>query len=220
MSEYAEMFKLVDPWIGKILEAVKKDLKQEHLKKDREFCKRYFLGKNFNLVGVEEMIPAYRKEIMGGNTGLGEFIASRWLLKNSDVYDFFESELSRITPDFEKLEMLEEKIALQLKRESLAQFGATKTYLFSVLNAVTFSPDIFAELREKALHETEQRDEKESAQKEVESLEALQKRHQREVSSLTNRFDKKLSGMQKKYLKDTENLKKQISMLTQKINHL
>ncbi|MCH9610494.1 MAG: hypothetical protein S4CHLAM81_01380 [Chlamydiales bacterium] len=216
-SEYQEKFALLEPWVEGIIETVKKDLKNEHLKKDRNFCKRYFLGKNFNMVSVEEMAPAYLQEISQGNVGLGEFITSRWLLKNSDVYDFFESELSKVNPDFETIEALDAELSKRLIEGSVKQFGHVRSYLFAVLNSVTFSKDLFDELREKALVEEKRESEELTARLKEESLDSMQKRHERELGSIQNRYDKKFSGLQKKYVKDTENLKKQISALTKKL---
>lgn len=217
MNEYQEKFDLLQPWLANILEVVKKDLKNEHLKKDRSFCKKYFLGKNFNLVSAEEMIPAYQKEIAEGNVGLGEFIASRWLFKNSEVYDYFEKELSKINPDFEAITAIEESVASAMIEGSTKLFGYTRTYLFSVLNSVAFPQSLFDQLRQNALSETEREDEEQEKTESLETLDAVQKRHKRELSSLTNKYDKKLSGMQKKYVKDTEALKRQISLLTKKL---
>ena len=218
MSEYQEKFEKIKPWIESVIDAVKKDLKNEHLKKDRNFCKRYFLGKNFNMVTAQEMAPAYQKEILDGNVGLGEFITSRWLLKNSDVYDYFEQELSKINPDFETIESLDEELSKNLIVNSTKLFGSVRTYLFATLNSVTFPETLFEELREKALKEENVDSKERAAVEEAESLESMQKRHGREVNSLQNRYDKKFSGMQKKYLKDTETLKKQISLLTKKLS--
>jgi len=217
MSEYQEKFECIQPWVESVIETVKKDLKNEHLKKDRNFCKRYFLGKNFNMVTAEEMAPAYQKEIAEGNVGLGEFITSRWLLKNSDVYDYFEQELSKVNPDFESIEYLDEEFSKQLIAHSTKLFGAIRTYLFAILNSVTFPKHLLEKLREEALKKEKHESEERAHLDTVETLESMQKRHEREVNSLQNRYDKKLSGMNKKYLKDTESLKKQISTLTKKL---
>ncbi len=217
MSEYQQKFERIAPWIETLFDSVKKDLKNEHLQKDRNFCKRYFLGKNFNLVTAAEMAPAYQKEIAEGNVALGEFITSRWLLKNSDVYDFFEQELSKINPDFEAIIHLDEESAKNLIESALALFGAVRTYLFAILNSVTFPDHCFESLRERALCEESEESQKLAVKKEEESLEAMQKRHDREMSALHNKYDKKFSGIQKKYIKDTGGLKKQISTLTKKL---
>ncbi|HEY4831138.1 MAG TPA: hypothetical protein VIH61_01055, partial [Waddliaceae bacterium] len=129
---YQEKIEMLFPWLEEIIEVLKKDLKSEHLKIDKPFCKKYFLGKNPAQVQVKEMAEAYRTDIACGNVGLGEFIATRWLLKNSDVYGYFEEKLRAITSDFEQLEELPQDLSLSIVKAATLQFGAKKTYLFSV----------------------------------------------------------------------------------------
>lgn len=215
---YQEKFELLKPWLVDIIEVVKKDLKNEHLKIDKEFCRRYFLGKNFMQVQVKEMADAYAQDITTGNLGLGEFIASRWLLKNSDVYEYFEKWLTNISQDFDKLEELAETEALPILEGAIQEFGPTKTYLFSILNSVVFSERLYEGLRQKALEEREVIEQEAEAKQMIESLEAMQKRHQREMSALTDRYEKKLGGLQRKYHRDMEILKKQISQLQKKLS--
>ncbi len=211
---YQEKFEWLRPWLGRVIESVKKDLRNEHLKIDREFCKRYFLGKNFHNISVEEMAEAYYKDIKGGNTGLGEFITSRWLLKNTDIYGFFEKKLLSVSEDFDTLDTLPEEQAISLLEGSVREFGPIKTYLFAVLNSVVFPEKMYVDLR----HQAENESKKEEERVVAESLTAMQKRHQREISALTDRYEKKLSGLQRKYLKDTEGLKKQVSQLQKKLS--
>ncbi len=217
-SGYQEKIEMAAPWLDEVIELIKKDLKNEHLKIDRDFCKRYFLGKGPNMVTITEMVPAYQKDIADGNSGLGEFIASRWILKNTDVYGFFEQELKKLNPDFDTLPDLDESLARTLMKDSIKRFGAVRTYLFCLFNSVVFSDALYKELRKKALdHSTHLKEEREKEQVER-SLEAMQKRHARELAALNDRHDKKLSGMQKKYLNDTEVLKKQIKTLQVKLS--
>lgn len=215
---YQEKFEILNPWITEIIEIVKKDLKNEHLKIDREFCKRFFLGKNPNQLTVQEIADAYRADIENGNVGLGEFIATRWLLKNTDIYGYFEDQLKKITANFEELDVLPEEVASPLMEASIKQFGAKKTYVFSIFNSVVFSSQLFEKLRKKAETETEELREIREAEELAHSIESLQRRHAREMNAVQDRFEKKLSGMQKKYLRDTEALKKQIKQLQRKLS--
>lgn len=215
---YQEKFELLNPWLLSIITAVKKDLKQEHLKIDKPFSKKYFLGKHFNQVTPEEMAPAYAQDIKEGNVGLGEFIATRWLLKNTDIYGYFEKSLSSLTDDFDELEELPEQIALPLLKGALDDFGPTKTYLFAILNSVVFSEEIYENLRQEALQETEQAEAEAETKQVAESLDLMQKRHSREMSALNNKYEKKLSGMERKYVRDMEIMKKQISQLQKKLD--
>lgn len=214
---YQEKFELLRPWLSSILEVVKKDLRNEHLKIDKEFCRKYFLGKNFTHVSNPELTEAYSKEIQVGNVGLGEFIATRWLLKNTDIYGFFEKRLRAISDDFDELEMLSSEHSLPLIEGGIEEFGATKTYLFSILNSVVFPEELYRDLREKAIDETQKAQAAWEAEQIVSSLEAMQKRHERELSALTDRYEKKLSGLQRKYLHDTDILKKQVKDLQKKL---
>lgn len=210
---YAEKFKLVEQWVPQVIEVVKKDLKKEHLKKDRSFCRKYFLGKPVNQLTSLEMSHAYQKEIGEGNVGLGEFIATRWLLKNSDIYGYFESELEKISPDFDELEKLDEELSTQLLKESLRQFGAVRTYLFSVLNSVVFEEALYTFLREEAEKESEEVAKRKEELEEASSLEELKRRHMREMKALEDKYNKKLNGMQKKYLHDMDSMKKEVGKL-------
>ncbi|MCH9609082.1 MAG: hypothetical protein S4CHLAM45_08450 [Chlamydiales bacterium] len=215
-SGYQEKIELVEPWFDQVIEVVKKDLKQEHIKIDRDFCRRYFMGKGANMISSEEMAQAYLKDIAGGNTGLGEFIASRWLLKNTDIYNYFDEKLRVLTPDFEELEEFEQSLAQSLLEESISQFGAARSYIFAIFNSVVFSDEIYHNLRELALKQTGL-EKKQKEEKEIErSLEAMQKRHDREIAALGDRYEKKLSGLRKKYLNDTTLLKKQLNTLQKK----
>ncbi|MCC5832870.1 MAG: hypothetical protein JJU12_07505 [Chlamydiales bacterium] len=215
---YQEKFEILRPWFADIVETVKKDLKNEHLKIDKEFCRRYFLGKSFMHVPLHEMADAYYRDIHDGNVGLGEFIATRWLLKNTDIYGYFEKILKTLSDDFDELEELPEEIALPLLKGAVDEFGATTTYLFSVLNSVVFPKALYEKLRREAADETEKAREEAEAQQVVESIEAMQKRHSREITAMSDRYEKKLSGLQRKYLRDMEILKKQVSRLQKKLS--
>jgi hypothetical protein len=150
---YKEKFEMLRPWIKSIVGAVKKDLKQEHLKIDQKFCKRYFLGKNALNVTTAEMATAYDNEIAEGNVGLGEFIASRWVLNNREIYDYFEEKLNKLTPNFDEIAALPEGLSQNLMQGAIKQFGAVNTYLFCILNSVVFPESLLKELRSLAEEE-------------------------------------------------------------------
>lgn len=215
---YIEKIELLRDWLEEIVDIIKKDLKNEHLKIDKEFCRKYFLGKSCQSLTLTEMATAYAADIKSGNSGLGEFIASRWLLKNTDIYHFFEEKLKKIAPDFEALDELSQEQGQQLMNQAKADFGPIKTYIFSVFNSVVFPKSIYDELKEHASFETQRFREKTVQENETKNLEELKKRYDRDISALTDRYEKKLIGMQKKYLHDTESLKKQISTLQRKLD--
>lgn len=208
-TTYQEKIPLVEPWMEEIIDSVKRDLKTEHFKKDRTFCNRYFMGRQMNQVPNKELGQAYIQDIQEGNIALAEFIATRWLLKHTDIYGFFEMEFKKITNDFESLKTLDPALAQQLKSDAVKKFGATRTFLFSLFNCVVFSDEVYQELREAALQEK-------GMQKEEEKIlddEKMKERYERKIAALTDRYEKKLSGFQKKYLQDTEMLKKQLRAL-------
>lgn len=213
---YQEKFQLLKNWCVEILDVVKKDLKNEHLKIDRMFCRKYFFGKSLSQIDAQQMAPAYEKEIFEGNVGLGEFIASRWLIKNSEIYNFFEIALKKINPDFDELDELNDDVARSLLDRSLQEFGPSKVYIFSVFNSVVFPKELYDELKELAEKETCAIREEEKQIDEAKTVQAMTNRHTREMKAMIDRYEKKLLGLQKKYLKDVETLKKQIANLTRK----
>ena len=217
-ATYQEKFSLLKQWMPSIIEKVKKDLKNEHLNIDRAFCKKYFMGKNIQQLKNDEIAQAYIQDIGEGNVGLGEFIASRWLLKNTDLYGFFEEKLKQVNPDFDQLEELSLSQSQEIMQAALAQFGATRTYIFSLLNSVVFIQQVYDELRLLAENENGRQLAVEAENEIVHSIEQLRKRYEREIASLTDRYEKKLSGLQKKYNTDTETLKKQIAVLQRKLS--
>lgn len=217
---YQEKIEMLKQWLEEIVEIVKRDLKQEHLKIDREFCRKYFLGKTPQSLTAAEMTPAYFKDIQEGNVGLGEFIASRWLLKNTDIYGFFEEELRKVNPDFEAIEKLSNKESHSLMQTAVIEFGAKKTYIFSVFNSVVFDERTYQHLKNLALEGDLTDKEQKQQLEEEKTLAGLKKQHERELASLKERFENKLKGMEKKYLHDTEALKRQISALQRKVGQL
>lgn len=219
-ASYKEKYAALDEWFPSIIESVKKDLKNEHIKKDYSFAKKYLSSKNPNKLTTEELVQAYKKAIAEDEKGeeLAELLTSRWLLKHSDIYDFFEQQLSRIYPDFttiEELEMAPSQNLIELARQ---EFGSSHTYLFAVLNSVVFPADIFKQLHEQAQNETLVQKEQQSLIHENLSLENLKTTYETEIARLTDKYEKKLAGLQKKYVIDIESLKRQVAQLQRKLN--
>lgn len=214
MSSYQDKILQVRSWIEDVIETVKKDLKNEHLKIDPAFCRRHFLGKHYTEVDINMLATAYLKEIQGGNVGLAEFIATRWLLKNSDIYGFFEEQLKNINPDFEAIKEISAADTARIIDTAVNLFGAVKSYIFSVFNEVAFTAAVFEKLGEAALQESsKQRKEYEERQEKL-SIYEMQKRHEREMHAMKDRYEKKLSGLQRKYIHDTDLLKKRLQKST------
>lgn len=219
-ATYKEKFADLQEWVPFLIESVKKDLRNEHLKKDLYFVKKFLSSKNIHKVTTEELAEAYQKAIQEEKgEEIAEFITSRWLLKNSELYDFFERQLSQINPDFSNLEELSPEQAQGLIEASIDQFGAPQTYLFSVLNSVVFPKEKFQSL--KILAQQHQEDSVKEAQQAAEqlSMEQMRKEFEREMARLTDKYEKKLLGLQKKYLTDVEGLKKQVAQLQRKLQH-
>lgn len=218
-ATYKEKFSMLRPWLASIVESVKKDLKNEHLKKDWQFCKQYLPGKNVSKVTVEEMVDAYGNALENSENAeaLAEFISNRWLLKNCELYNYFEANLSRISPNFTELETIDAASSREIVRGAVEQYGAMKTYLFSVINSVVFPKEVYSELGQKAETDEERRIVEERTLHEKLSLEELQKDYEQQIARLVDKYEKKLTGMQKKYAQDTESLKKQIINLQRKM---
>jgi hypothetical protein len=218
-ATYKEKFADLQEWIPFLVDSVKKDLRNEHLKKDLYFVKKFLPSKNIHKVTTNELAQAYQKAIQEEEQGedLAEFITSRWLLKNSELYEFFEQQLSQISSDFTNLEEINLVQAQALIEASIHQFGAPHTYLFSVLNSVVFPQESFQTLKIQAQQHQEK--EKEETQQAVEQLtvEQMRKEFEREMMRLTDKYEKKLAGLQKKYISDVEGLKKQVAQLQRKL---
>lgn len=217
-ATYKEKFVLLKNWMPSIIEAVKKDLKNEHLKQDFLFIKKYFPGKNINKLSSEELVQGYFAAVQSEDNGedIAEFITNRWLLKNGDIYNYFETELRKINPDFTAIQKIEEPQAKRMVEESTKEFGAESTYLFSVINSVAFSDDIFADLSRKAEHEAKSAKQQAEESFARQNVEQMQRSFEQQIARLSDKYEKKLSGLQKKYIQDTEALKKQISALQRK----
>lgn len=218
-ATYKEKFALLKKWMPTIVDSVKKDLKNEHLKKDWAFVKQYFPGKNLNKLNAEEIAQAYLHVIETSENAeeLAEFISNRWLLKHTELYYHFEKELTKINPDFSELEELDKNQSMQIIEGSIAQFGALNSYLFSILNSVVFPKEVFDALAARAETDVKKAKEEAHAAAEMKSLEDMQRSYEQQIARLTDKYEKKLSGLQKKYSLDVEGLKKQIVNLQRKL---
>jgi hypothetical protein len=202
-----------------IIDCVKKDLKSEHLKKDYNFSKKYFPGKNINKIENQEFIQGYLKALHeeAEAESLAEFIVHHWIFKNSELYHFFEERLSKINPDFTEIKELTTEQANALEKEAFKDFGVRKTYIFSQLNGVAFSPDHMKKMAVAASKERAETAVNAVQEAETRSLDEMKAAHALEIARLTDKYEKKLLGVQKKYAQDVEALKKQISTLHRKM---
>ncbi len=214
-----DKFAMLKPWMPLIVETIKKDLKNDHLKKDWAFAKKYLQGKNLHKVTSEELAEAYQNAIAEEETSeeIAEFVTNRWLLKHSDIYHFFEEQLKQITADFNELEEIDHQKASDIVKGSVAHFGAPNTYLFAVMNSVVFPKEVYDQLNKQAKAHVEQEAHQQTQAQERMTLETMQKSYEQQMARLTDKYEKKLAGLQKKYITDVEGLKKQIAALQRKV---
>lgn len=219
-ATYKEKYAMLRTWLPSIIETVKKDLKNEHLKNDLQFCKVYLQGRNPSKLTVQELIEAYSSALDSeGSEVLAEFISNRWLLKNSELYGFFEEKLRAIHPNFTEIDEIDTNTSQIIVKEAVSLFGPIRTYLFSVINSVVFPKAIYDELEKQAERHVEQEERQSQAMEEQQTFEAMQERYELRLARLEDKYEKKLNGLQKKYQHDMDALKKQISHLQRKVNN-
>lgn len=215
---YQEKFVILKNWIPEIIDQIKKDLRQDHLRRDIGFLKQYFQSKNPSKLSLDELVKGYAAGLSNSEIAeeLGEFIANRWLLKNTDLYYFFEENLKKLTTDFEQLNELDPAFATKLSQDGCAHYGPIKTYLFVIMNSVVFPPKILEDLQGLAEKERDNKSLREEENTEARTWQEKERHYQTQISRLEDKYEKKLLGMQKKYQIDIESLKKQIAMLQKK----
>lgn len=215
-----EKFNLLKIWIPSIVGSIKKDLKNEHLKNDPRFAKKYFGSKQINKLTTEELAEGYSQALAQEEAGesLGDYISNRWLLKHTDIYHFFETSLQAIAPDFTEIVELEKKQSMALMEESVRLYGAPTTYLFCVINSVVFPADVYDILKKRAIETMHQEEKDSQVNDEKLSLANIHTSYQQQIARLTDKYEKKLAGLERKYLNDTDSFKKQISVLQRKFS--
>lgn len=152
-SSFVERMQKLADFVPAMVSEIKKDLKREHLKKSPQAVRRWFGNRPVIRLTPDEMIIGYGNAIAGGDEDVAETVASRWIMNHSELYRFFESELSRINPNFESIEVLTEEDATSLAEKGYARFPKMEVYLFSILNSVAFSGEWLAKLKGAALEE-------------------------------------------------------------------
>lgn len=206
-------FQILQPWVVQILGAIKKEIKGDHLFKNPLFYRIHFGNRPQNRLTNEEICAAYAKELLEGNEELAEWVSHQWIFKRGEIYRHFVAHLSAISPHFDAIEQLTEEESERILAGAIESFGATTTYIFSVLNGVVFPKEIFQKLRQRAEEEQVQ----ELAPPESANQEMTFEQHQRELSRLREKYEDKISGILKKYTTDVEALKRQIRSLQQQL---
>lgn len=214
-STYREKFSgLLKPWMPSIVATIKRDLKQG------PWIRKYAPSKPSAKLTVEELQAIYSKAVAEDEEGegIGAWMAQSWLLKKTDLYAFFKNELTMINPEFDLIEEIERSKASEIVEKGVTQFGAPDMYLFTVINAVVFPEDIVRMLSERADAEVKNAESKKQAAEVEKSAEKMAANHELQIARLTDKYEKKLQGFEKKYLDDTESLKKQIALLQKRLN--
>lgn len=214
---YAKKFELLNDWHNEIFALIKKEIKQDHLRKEIAFAQKHFSKKAIDKIALEEIVAAYVKEIADGNEEVGEWVASRWVIKHGEIYHLFAQRLAEVNPKFDQIEQIPQKLAQELIAQCTAQYGAKATYIFSVLNSVVFSESDYALLRKLAGEEVSA---KSAPAVEEESVEIVKERYENELRKLKDKYEKKVLGLEQKYVRDTEGLRKQIGQLQKRMGEL
>jgi hypothetical protein len=219
-TTYQQKFAMLKSWMPVVADAIKKDLKNEVSRQNSQFVKAYFGSKNASKLTAEELSEGYIRAIAEHENGevIAEWIGQRWLLKKPDLYGFFEKKLSAINPQFDQIEEIEPVKAKEIISEAIKQFGAPDTYIFSVINAVVFSKNQFDELAHAASTHVQHKAAEMQSSAEEKSTEKLIQNYELQIARLTDKYEKKLQGFERKYLCDTEGLKKQIGALQKQLN--
>lgn len=219
-ATYKQKFVLLETWIPMLVETAAKDLRNEHLKKDAGFLKKYFQSKPIQKLTKEELVAGYTKALAQEENAedIAEFISHCWILKNSEIYNHFETELTRRYGDFGTLEEIDPQNSAEIIDNAVKNFGAPKTYLFSVINSVVFAKPAYDRLKADAEKNQKQQEVDDQVKDEQLSLEKIHQHYQQQIARITDKYEKKLVGSQKKYFQDTETLKKQISILQRKLS--
>lgn len=219
-STYKEKFTTLKEWAPEIIDAIKKDLKNEHLKQDYVFVKKYLAGKNISKLTLDEMTEGYIKAIEQeeGGEKIAEFMANRWMLQSGDIYGYFEKELTAVNPDFDAIENIDAPVAKKIIGGAVESFGATNTYLFSVINSVAFSKEDFEKLLQDSRKEKITNKENAEKEAEIKSFDDMKRNFEQMLVRIEDKYEKKLEGLQRKYIRDTDMLKKQVANFQRKLN--
>jgi hypothetical protein len=213
---YRIKFEKLQPWMIDIFQVMKKDLRNDHLLKNPSFAQKHFPKRGLDKLSNEEFAAAYVKEIAEGDEELGEKVVARWVMKNAELYHFFATELAKINPKFDEIESLTPEVSSFLLNTAVSQFGASATYIFCIMNAVVLAEESLLKLREVAIAEKAQAAPVEEKQS-FESADAVREHYTKELRKLTEKFEKRLQGVERKYVQDVDGLKKQISGLHKKL---
>lgn len=206
-------YQTLQPFLGEILDLIRKDIKTDYLPGSASFCRTHFGSRPVNRLTNEEINAVFMKELIAGNEDMAEWVVNRWVFKNGDVYNHFAQRLSDVNPDFDAIKALTVEESRKILAGAKEAFGAKPVYFFAMLNGVVFPESIFAELKKDA--EAENVQQKVEEKKESEQLELAKtiERHEREMARTIDKYEQKIAGVLKKYTSEVEALKAQIRAL-------
>ncbi len=213
-------FETIQPWIGVVLNAIKKDIKTDHLPAKPGFIKAHFGNRSVHRLTLEEIFDAYAKDLLAGDQELSEWVVNRWVFKHGDIYSHFAERLGQISQNYSAIESLSEAQSEEILEGVAQKFGALPVYLFSVLNGVVFPEGVFARLRVAAQEEEARLEAQEKGAEETRKGAQTAEAYQRELARLHEKYEGKIAGVMKKYTTDVEALKKQIRSLQKQIEEL
>jgi len=211
-------FQTIQPWIPNILDAIKKEIRTDHLAASPSFARAHFGNRPLNRLTSEEIFSVYEKELLSGNEDLADWVINRWVFKHGDIYQYFVERLSRINPDFASIETLDLEQSEEVLKGAPESFGFLSVYLFSWLNGVVFPEEVFTRLQQAAQKEEDQKKIMQKEESERKSLEETIAHQQRELFSMQQKYEAKVAGVMKKYTVDVEALKKQVRSLQRQLN--
>jgi hypothetical protein len=219
-SSWAGKFSLLSPWFSEMLDVIKRDCKQEHLSVDPHFVRKFFAGKPVARISLDEMRAVYMQQILAGNDQIADFIANRWLFRNMDLYRFFEEELQKVSPEFEKIKELSVEETEKLFEKALKSFSLEKIFCFVVINEVAFNPVFFENLQKQALEALSKRQKEqpeENSNKEVlllkEEMERIKERHEKKIQEMKRQHQQEIGRFQNEILSLKKELSKKEALL-------
>ncbi len=144
----------LQPWFDRLVEEIKKDVKTDLRRQFPKVYQKHFSRMHFVKCRPQELAAPLLQEVLEGDEQLGEWLATRWIVKNDKMFQFFADHLMQVNPEFDKIERLSDEQGSALMQAAIGRYGAQKTFLFSVLNSVAFSPEQFEQLAALAREES------------------------------------------------------------------
>lgn len=201
-------FSLLTPWFSDIIELIKRDCKNEHLRLNPQFVREHFAGLPMHRINLEEMRSVYLRLILAGNDPLAEFIANRWLFRNMELYGFFEKALSEVSPEFEKIQEIPEDKAETIIQTACERHGPEVVFCFVVINDVVISQEILERLQRQAVESLARRQKESDGESQ-----SVEERLRKEIDRMKDRQEKKIQEMTKKHQQEVHRLFAEINAL-------